>query len=443
MLSATGNTSELGDLLVAREAFDTGELKMRKLATLTGTVPIGVLLAAMFAAPASTQASPAPAVTPPPAATVTKLLVFVEENHSLAQMKAGMPYAYGLARQYGHATRYTATMHPSLPNYIAIAGGKTYGITNNGSPSSNPVHGSSVFGQAIAAGKTAKVYADGMPGNCATSGGTAYAVKHNPWPYFVNERELCKKFDVPINQLAADISQGKLPNAGMVIPNLDHDAHDGSLGAADQWFKGWMTKIFASPDWKSGHLAVVLTADEDDKRAGNVVLTTVMHPSQKAKVVNTMLTHHGMTRLYEDVLGAPYLHAAANAPSISDAFGLPVPPRAATPPPVSTAKVSGFAATAGSSGSVSVKWKAIPNAPKYRIQYSTSSKMTNPAYRRFTGTSAIVDGLSAKTTYYMRIRTIQADGTNISAYTTTPISGRTTGIGDPPWPATAMSARAR
>ncbi|MDQ3155164.1 MAG: hypothetical protein M3Q98_00310 [Actinomycetota bacterium] len=416
---------------------------MRKLATLRGTLPIGVLLAAMFLAPASSmQASPA-AAAPPPAATVTKLLVFVEENHSLAQMRAGMPYAYGLAKQYGHATRYTATMHPSLPNYIAIAGGKTYGITNNGGPSSNPVHGSSVFGQAIAAGKTAKVYADGMSGNCATGGGSAYAVKHNPWPYFVNERELCKKFDVPIGQLDADIAQGKLPNAGMVIPNLDHDAHDGSLGAADQWFKGWMIKIFASPDWKSGHLAVVLTADEDDKRAGNVVLTTVMHPSQKAKVVNTMLTHHGMTRLYEDVVGAPYLHAAANAPSISDAFGLPVPPRDSTPPPVSTAKVSGFVATAGTSGSISVKWNAIPNAPKYRIQYSTSSKMTNPVYRRFTGASAVVDGLSANTTYYMRIRTIQADGTNISAYTTTPISARTTVMGDPPWPVKSMTAGVR
>ncbi|MGZ5370362.1 hypothetical protein, partial [Aeromicrobium sp.] len=56
----------------------------------------------------------------------------------------------------------------------------------------------------------------------------------------------------------------------------------------------------------------------------------------------------------------------------------------------------------------------------------------NPTYRRFTGTSAVVDGLNANTTYFMRIRTIQADGTSISPYTTTPISGRTTRIGDPP-----------
>ncbi|MGZ5410657.1 MAG: alkaline phosphatase family protein [Aeromicrobium sp.] len=401
------------------------------------------LMAVIFSAPVTTQASPASAVVVPPAATVTKLLVFVEENHSLAQMKAGMPYAYGLARQYGYATRYTATTHPSLPNYIAIAGGKSWGITNNRGPSSNPVYGSSVFGQAIAVNKTAKVYADGMSGNCSTSGGSAYAVKHNPWPYFVYERSLCQKFDVPIRQFDADIAQGKLPNAGMVVPDLDHDAHDGSLGAADQWFKGWMTKIFAGPDWKSGQLAVVLTADEDDKSAGNVVLTVVIHPSQKARVVNTVLTHHGMTRLYEDVLGAPYLYAAATAPSISGAFGLPVPPRTGVPPAVSTAKVTGFVAASGTSSSISVKWNAIPNAPRYRIQISTSSAMTNPTYRRFTGTSAVVDGLNANTTYFMRIRTIQADGTSISPYTTTPISGRTTRIGDPPWSSTGIASSVR
>src|SRR3954451_20723411 len=40
----------------------------------------------------ATQA--APAVSAP--VTVTKVLVFVEENHSLAQMASAMPFVYGL-----------------------------------------------------------------------------------------------------------------------------------------------------------------------------------------------------------------------------------------------------------------------------------------------------------------------------------------------------------
>jgi hypothetical protein len=187
-----------------------------------------------------------------------------------------------------------------------------------------------VFGQAVAAGKTAALYADGMPGNCATSdGGTDYAVKHNPWAYFVgrspvDERAACRRYDVPIGQLGGAIAGGALPNVGMVIPNLCHDAHDCSLGTADTWFKGWMTRVFQGPDWRSGHLAVVLTADEDDRSAGNTVLTVVIHPSQKSHVVTTALTHYSLTRLYQEAAGTPYLSGAASAPSMATAFGLPL-----------------------------------------------------------------------------------------------------------------------
>ena len=74
---------------------------------------------------------------------------------------------------------------------------------------------------------------------------------------------------------------GSLPNAGMVVPDLCHDAHDCSLATADTWFQTWMTRIQAGPDWRPARLAVVLTADEDDKSAGNRVLTVVAHPSQQ------------------------------------------------------------------------------------------------------------------------------------------------------------------
>ena len=415
-----------------------GVQMLRKLPALLGALLACSFMTAAFLLPVPIGTTPTAGAEPSvPDGVVTKVLVFVEENHSLAQMKAGMPYAYGLAKQYGYATNYTATTHPSLPNYIAMAGGKTYGITSNAAPASNKVvDGASVFGQAIAAGKTAKLYADGMPSNCATGGGNGYVVKHNPWVYFVKERALCNQFDVPVTKLAGDISAGTLPHVGMVIPNLEHDAHDGSLAAADAWFKGHMTKIFAGPDWKSGHLAVILTADEDDRSSGNIVLTTVIHPSQKAKVVKTLLTHHGMTRLYEDVVGAPYLNAAGTAPSISDAFGLPVPSR--RPPntpecttstssalPVSKAPVTGFGVTAQGPNAIVMKWNAVPNAVKYRIMLSTSPDMSNPEYRRFVETSAILDGLKAKTTYYLKIRTIDADGGNISPYTTKPVTSAT------------------
>jgi hypothetical protein len=293
----------------------------------------GLVLAALVLTACQT---PAPAEPRSPSSTgdrpahpprVTKLLVFVVENHSRDEMRSQMPAAFALAREYGFATRYRAITHPSLPNYLAIAGGSTFGVTDDASPASHRVHGSSVFGQAIGAGRSAKVYAEGMPRRCALEpGGDRYAVKHNPWAYFVGERSSCRRYDVPLKRLAPDIEAGDLPNAGLVVPNLCHDAHDADcdLSDADAWLRRELRKILAGPDFASGHLAVVITADEDDYSQHNLVLTTVIHPSQRGHVVRTRLTHYSLTRLYEQVLGVRLLRRAATAPDMAAAFGLPL-----------------------------------------------------------------------------------------------------------------------
>ncbi|WP_394770300.1 alkaline phosphatase family protein [Lacisediminihabitans sp.] len=300
---------------------------MLRRAAVLACLLLAALTGCTAAAPTPSGTAPAPAPTSSPsAAVVTKVLVIVVENHSLVQMTAQMPYTFGLATRFGYATRYTAIRHPSLPNYVALVGGQTYGITDDGGPSANEIRsGASVFGQAISAGKTAALYAEGMPGNCSlANGGDRYAVKHNPWAYFAAERSLCARYDLPIGGLDATIAAGTLPTVGMVVPNLCNDAHDCPLGTADTWIRGWMEKLFAGPDWASGHLAVLITADEDDDSPGNAVLTVVVHPSQTAHVVTTPLSHYSVTRLLEDVAGVPHLFGAASAPSLSAAFTLPI-----------------------------------------------------------------------------------------------------------------------
>ncbi|MFC4785013.1 alkaline phosphatase family protein [Nocardioides sp. MAHUQ-72] len=263
----------------------------------------------------------------PRSAAVTKLLVLVVENHSLRQMKAGMPWTFGLAHRYGYAKRYHAITHPSLPNYLAIAGGSTFGVRDDNNPVAHQLSGRSVFGQAVARGKSAKTYAEGMPSPCSLTNNSAgrYAVRHNPWTYFVDERGSCRKHDVPFTALAADVKKGALPNAGFVVPDLCHDAHDCSLAVADDWMRSTIRTVMDGPDWASGHLAVVVTADEDDRHSGNRVLTVVVHPSQRGNVVRHRLTHYSLTRLYDQVIGAKPLRKAKKAPSMAKAFDLPLP----------------------------------------------------------------------------------------------------------------------
>lgn len=257
---------------------------------------------------------------------VTKLLVFVVENHSLAQMKAQMPFTYRLARRFGYASNYHAIRHPSLPNYLAIVGGATFGVTDDQPPAAHRIRARSVFGQALRHGRTAKVYAEGMGVRCRLAdGGQHYAVRHNPWTYFVAERRQCRRLDVPIKALAGDVAHARLPNAGMVVPNLAQDAHDGTLAAADSWLQKRVNMIRRGQDWRSGRLAIVITADEDDHHHHNRVLTVVAsRSSAHGKVVTRRLDHYSLTRLYDDILGVPRLRSAKEASSMTRAFRVPV-----------------------------------------------------------------------------------------------------------------------
>jgi hypothetical protein len=238
-----------------------------------------------------------------------------------------MPYLAAQALQYGYATNYTAIRHPSLPNYLALAGGSTFGVTDDGSPASHPIAGPSVFGAALTAGKTARSYQETMQANCALTNSGSYAVKHNPWAYFTAERAQCALHDVPSGTYLAgnlhdDITDGTLPVVGELTPNLANDAHDGSLATADAWLRNWLTLIYASPDWQSGHLAVIVTADEDDSSQGNKVLTVVLHPSQHGQVVTAALNHYSLTRYLTELAGAPCINAGCTATDFAAAFGL-------------------------------------------------------------------------------------------------------------------------
>jgi hypothetical protein len=273
----------------------------------------------------------APAATSPTSATKTqrnarvrKLLVFVVENHSLSAMRREMPFTFGLAEKYAYATGYRALTHPSLPNYLGMTGGDTYGVTDDKDPAVHPVRATSVFGQALAAGRTAKTYAEGMTRNCQTTSQGRYAVRHNPWTYHVTEASACARFDVPLNALSGDVARGTLPNVGLVIPNVCNDAHDCPAAVADGWLREQIGLVMSGPDWRSGRLGVVVTADEDDHDEGNLVLTVIASPQLGGHVVTTPLTHYSLARLYAEVLGVAPLARARRAPSMARAFGLRV-----------------------------------------------------------------------------------------------------------------------
>jgi hypothetical protein len=261
----------------------------------------------------------------------TKVLVVIEENHSYAQMSAEMPYLFGLSKSYGYATDWTAITHPSLPNYLAIAGGSTFGINDDRNPAAHDGQigqAPSVFDQALDAGKSAGTYAESMPSSdtCRLddypTGAATYAVRHNPWAYFPASRSRCQSRDLSLDGLAAAAKGDALPNVAFLIPNLCDDAHNCPLAAADAFLQRTLPDVLASKDFTSGRLTVVVTADEDDRHSGNVVLTSVLSTHLAGKVVTTHLTHYSLTRYIAEVLGVTPLGDGRTAPDLKSAFGL-------------------------------------------------------------------------------------------------------------------------
>ena len=87
-----------------------------------------------------------------------------------------------------------------------------------------------------------------------------------------------------------------------------------------------------------------------------------------------------------------------------------LPAQAATATPTSL-KVGASGIT-----TLAASWKAVPGAPRYRVQYSTTSSMKKATYKRVTAAKLTLTGLEAGQAYYVKVRVISADGDNLSPY---------------------------
>ena len=260
---------------------------------------------------------------------VDKVLLIIEENRSVADVTQHMPYFTDQSRRFGTATNYYANAHPSLPNYLLIAGGSTFGVTDDDEPAAHPLTGPSIFSQMLDAGRTTKTYAEAMPGACSLGNHRSYAVRHNPWTYFTDdtERSACSSFDQPLGSaadkgLAHDTAAGGLPNLSVVIPDICNDGHDCSAETADDWLRNWVPVIQDGPDFRTGRLAIIITWDEDDYTDANHIPFAVIHPSLHSTRISARFDHRALSASLSHLAGSAPLREARNAPDILTAFHL-------------------------------------------------------------------------------------------------------------------------
>jgi phosphatidylinositol-3-phosphatase len=268
--------------------------------------------------PSPASAAPSPSESPasvPPAATTTPtpplphVFVIVMENASLATAQRS-PSVQRLAGTYALATNYHAVSSPSLPNYLALTSGSTWGVTDD---AYHVLPAGGLGLQLTAAGIGWRAYMEGLTDGGCLHSPYPYALKHNPFAYYGGT---CPPNVVSLDGLDADLVENT-PTFVWVTPGLCHDGHDCSFAIAGPWLEDLVARIVASAAWRNGGVLFIVW-DEGDGGSSSLVPLIVAAQGLGNREIGGAYDHYSLLGTVEDLLALPRLGAAQNAHALTD-----------------------------------------------------------------------------------------------------------------------------
>lgn len=276
-----------------------------------------------YSAGSSSNPSPTPATLP----TFSHVFLVVEENHSFTEVigNSSMPYLNGLASKYALAKQYFANAHPSIPNYLMLTTGQMETLNDN---FSGTIGDDNVVRELVSAGKTWKTYQESIPSAGYLGGDDLpYVRRHNPFSLLsdVQNNPAQAANIVPFTQFATDLANNSLPNFSFIVPDVNNDAHDGTLATADSWLQSNMAPLIASSTFQSGGLLVILFDEgelSDFNHGGGQVAAVIVSSNSKPNFQSqTLYQHQSTLRLVLEALGVKkFPGQAATAPEMAEFF---------------------------------------------------------------------------------------------------------------------------
>jgi hypothetical protein len=274
-------------------------------------------------------ASFTPSITPTPTPTprvpnFPHIFLIILENKEFGTVigeHRGMPNLNRWASEYTLLTEYYAIRHPSLPNYLALIGGDTFGVEIN----CNDCYQNALTLPDLieASGRTWKGYFEDMPEPCYVGDTHIYVQKHNPFMYFDSLRldaERCQRSVVPLTQLNADLAANALPDFALIIPNQCNNAHDCGVDIADTWLDHWVPPLMHTQAYTEGGL-IALTFEEGQGEhtccglttgGGRVPMILISPWVKRGFQDDTPYTHYSLLKTISEAWGLPYLGHAAD-----------------------------------------------------------------------------------------------------------------------------------
>jgi phosphatidylinositol-3-phosphatase len=226
------------------------------------------------------------------------------------------PYLNALAQRYSFASRHFALRKPSLPNYLGLTGGSTFGITTDCTECS--VSSTNLVDQLEGAGITWKAYMQGMPLPCfagAESG--LYVKRHNPFVYYsdiVSRPMRCGRV-VPLNRLSRDLARRTLPRFVWISPDICDDMHSCTIRTGDRFLSRLVPPLLRALGPRG---VLFVTWDEGyggagccgRARGGNVALIVAGASARSNARSGLAYDHYSVLRTIEDAFALPRLRAA-------------------------------------------------------------------------------------------------------------------------------------
>jgi YVTN family beta-propeller protein len=291
------------------------------------------------------------AVLTPPAARVPRyqhVFLFYFENEDFRQIIGNTRQAPYLNSLLPHASllgQFYAEEHPSDGNYLALAGGSTFGVPLDDPAEENPLYtidARNVGDLVDAAHETWKGYLQSAAGPCDNTVHGYYWDDDLPMMYFADVRgqpSYCASHMVPLPELATDLKQASTtPNFAWVSPDDCFDIESCGIKAGDDFLKAELGLIMRSPTWTRQRSLAIITFDEDN--------TDYQHPAQRVATIvlgsrgvrpgytsPVRYTHYSLLRTIEAALGLGTLtRNDLYAQPLNDIFAPSVTVRAAVAP---------------------------------------------------------------------------------------------------------------
>src|SRR6266704_761173 len=294
----------------------------RVFAALTASALLMLLSLTVFAsnAPASQPLDRRGSVIISPSASnnFDQLVVVLFENKNLNEVYGPATYMTQLANAFAFSTGWTSITNPSQPNYIALIGGSTFGVSGDGNhPNLNHT---TIVDLLENAGKTWKAFAEDASGTgCGLN--PPRGEDHFPFLSYTtitgNSSRCANLLPGSYNEVISAFNAGT--NFIWLTPNDCNNMHSCSVATGDAWIQSWVPNLLTAMAGKKA--ALIIMFDEAYTNPPYIYMGFSGPATMLAYNSTASYNHYSLLKLVEDVWGGGNLgQGDVTAPSPLEFF---------------------------------------------------------------------------------------------------------------------------